>query len=371
MSRVIDYGKLRVSYGTTGNDQIGDYVYLSLYSYNTPPVPYLGAPSLVQNKLTNPYIQWEETKKLSFGLDLGLFSDRILVNCNYFINRSSNLINFGELPSTAGPRYLDINLPAVVRNSGLEVLLNTVNITKRNFKWSSSFNLTVSRNSLRRFDNLSSSIYANDFIIGQSINIIKAYPFKGVDSKEGRYLFTDTDGNLTDNPNSDPANRTVVINKDPKFFGGLGNTISYKGIQLDFLLQVVKQLAPKYWPAPPGSNKTNQPVWVLDRWQKTGDQKPVQKYTATDFKAYSAYYNVPFSDDFYVDASYIRLKNASLSYILPQMIRKKLSLENGRVFINCQNLFTITSFKGLDPETQSSISLPPLRVFTAGFQLTF
>jgi TonB-linked SusC/RagA family outer membrane protein len=371
LAKIIDFGKLRISYGTTGNDQIGDYVYLSLYSYNTPPVPYLGAPSLLQNKLTNPYIQWEETKKLSFGLDLGLFSDRVLVNCNYFINRSSNLINFGELPSTAGPRYLDINLPAIIRNSGLEVLLSTVNIAKKEFKWSSSFNLTVSRNSLQKFDNLSNSTYANDFIIGQSINIIKAYQFKGVDSKEGRYIYADKNGNLTDIPNSDPENRTVVINKDPKFFGGLGNTISYKGLQLDFLLQVVKQLGPKYWPAPPGFNKTNQPVWVLDRWQNSGDERSFQKFAVTDSKAINAYYNLPFSDAFYVDASYIRLKNASLSYALPSMIRNKFSLENGRVFINCQNLFTITSFKGLDPETQSSTSLPPLRVFTAGFQLTF
>jgi TonB-linked SusC/RagA family outer membrane protein len=371
LTKVVDFGKLRVSYGITGNDQIGDYVYLSLYNYNTPPVAYQGGASLIQNKLTNPYIQWEETKKLSFGMDLGFFSDRILVNCNYFINRSSNLINFAELPSTAGPRYLDINLPAVVRNSGLEAMVSTVNITKNDFKWSSSFNFTVSRNTLRKFDNLSTSLYANDFIIGRSINIIKAYPFKGVDSKEGRYLFADKDGNLTDNPNSDPANRTVVINKDPKFFGGLGNTVSFKGLQLDFLLQVVKQLAPKYWPAPPGFNKTNQPEWVLDRWQKTGDNKSVQKFATTDFKSIIAYYNLPFSDAFYVDASYIRLKNASLSYLLPTVVRKRFSLESGRVFINCQNLFTITSFKGLDPETQSSISLPPLRVFTAGFQLTF
>jgi hypothetical protein len=130
-------------------------------------------------------------------------------------------------------------------------------------------------------------------------------------------------------------------------------------------------LGPKYWPAPPGFNKTNQPVWVLDRWQNSGDERSFQKFAVTDSKAINAYYNLPFSDAFYVDASYIRLKNASLSYALPSMIRNKFSLENGRVFINCQNLFTITSFKGLDPETQSSTSLPPLRVFTAGFQLTF
>jgi TonB-linked SusC/RagA family outer membrane protein len=371
LSKIIDFGKLRVSYGLTGNDQIGDYVYLSLYSYNTSPVPYLGGASLVQDKLTNPYIQWEETKKLSFGLDLGLFADRVLLNCNYFTNRSSNLINYAELPSTAGPRYLDVNLPAIIRNSGLEVLLSTINITKKDFKWSSSFNLTVSRNKLQRFENLGTSLYANDFIVGQSINIIKTYTFKGVDSKDGTYLFADKEGKLTDSPNSDPANRTITINKDPRFFGGLGNTVSYKGIQLDFMLQFVKQLAPKYFPAPPGFNKTNQPEWVLDRWQKTGDERSVQKFTTNDFRLIQAYYNIPFSEAFYVDASYIRLKNASLSYALPTVVRKKLSLENGRVFINCQNLFTITSFKGLDPESQSSINLPPLRVFTVGFQLTF
>ncbi|SEW24919.1 TonB-linked outer membrane protein, SusC/RagA family [Chryseobacterium wanjuense] len=371
LSKVIDFGKIRMSYGITGNDQIGDYTYLSLYNYNTPPVPYGGGSSLIQNKLSNPYVQWEETKKLSLGLDLGLFSDRILLTGNYFSNRSSNLIYFAQLPSTAGPRYLDVNLPAVVRNSGLEVLVNTVNISKKDFKWSSTFNITVSRNRLKRFDDLSTSIYATDFVIGQPINILKAYAYRGVDSKDGYYRYADQKGDLTDDPNADPANRTVVINRDPKFFGGFGNTISYKGIQLDFLFQFVKQVAPRYWPEIPGVNMVNQPASLLDRWQKPGDIKPFQKVTATDFKTIGAYYNMFNSDAFYVDGSYIRLKNVSLSWTLPASFRKGLSLENGRVFINAQNVLTITSYKGLDPESQSSVSLPPLRVLTAGFQLTF
>lgn len=371
VSKIIDFGKLRLSYGTTGNDQIGDYVYLSLYDYNTAPVPYRDGPALVQNKLTNPYLQWEETRKFSVGLDLGIFSDHILLTANYFLNSSSNLIYFGQLPSTAGPRFLDVNLPAVVRNSGIEILLNTTNISKKDFKWTSTFNLTVSRNTLRKFDDLATSTYANDFIIGQSIQIIKQYQFKGVEVKEGRYLYADKNGNLTDDPNSDPANRTITINRDPKFFGGLSNSLSYKGVQLDFLLQFVKQVAPRYWPAAPGFNMNNQPVTVLDRWQKPGDTKPIQKFTRTDSRATNAYYNMIGSDAFYVDGSYIRLKNISLSWSLPAAFKKRLSMESGRIFLNCQNLFTITSYEGLDPESKSSVSLPPLRVFTAGFQLTF
>jgi TonB-dependent starch-binding outer membrane protein SusC len=371
LSKIIDFGKLRVSYGTTGSDQIGDYVYLSLYSYNTPPIPYRGAASLIQNKLTNPYIQWEETRKFSLGLDLGFFSDRILINCNYFLNSSSNLIYFGELPSTAGPRMLDVNLPAEVQNSGVEVQISTINISKKNYKWSSSFNITAARNMLRKFDNLSTSSFFNEFVVGRAINIVKTYPFKGVDSEEGRYLYADKNGNLTDDPNSDPANKTVIFNRDPKFFGGLNNTISYKGLQLDFLLQFVKQVASGYAPDPPGFTAVNQPESVFERWQKVGDKTNVQKFSKTDPMTVAAYFNKRESDAFYIDGSYMRLKNASLSWTLPLAVRKKLSLENGRVFINCQNLFTITSYRGLDPETQSSVSLPPLRVFAAGFQLTF
>src|SRR5207244_2033054 len=121
----LSHGKLRASYGTTGNDQIGEYQYLSLYNPTTFGVPYQGANGLAPNGLPNPFLQWEETRKLQFGLDLGFLKDRILFNSGYFLNRSSNQLLGYALPYVTGFGSINSNFPATVENSGWEFSLNT------------------------------------------------------------------------------------------------------------------------------------------------------------------------------------------------------------------------------------------------------
>jgi hypothetical protein len=161
----------------------------------------------------------------------------------------------------------------------------------------------------------------------------------------------------------------------PDYYGGLQQRFSYKGVSLDLLLQFVKQKGINYYKVNNGENiypgqfasgYSNQPTTVLSRWRQPGDRSSIAAYT-TLFNI--SYLWIPSSDYLYQDASYIRLKNLSLSWDLPMQWYRSAHLKNLRIYIQAQNLFTITRFKGVDPESQNSGSLPPLRVITGGLQM--
>lgn len=367
----ISFGKLRASYGTTGNDQIGDYNFLNQYVSPTGVgVSYQGTTGLMPKGLSNPYLQWEETRKLQFGLDLGLLKDRILINANYFINRSSNqLLGYG-LPIFTGFTTVAENFPATIQNSGWEFSLNTTNIKGKDFSWSSYFNLTLAQNKLVSFTNLATSSYASTYVIGQPITITRVYHFLGVDPATGVYQFADSHGRPTSTPSAS-MDKTVIINNSPTFYGGFENNFRYKGFELDVLFQFVKQKGLNYFFGnSPGIYDANQPVTVLDRWQKPGDVAPVQRYNS-NFSLLTQSANMVSSDAGVSDASYIRLKNVSLSWQLPEKWEKKIHLQNCRIYALGQNLLTITKYPGMDPENKGALNsvLPPLRVMTLGLQI--
>jgi TonB-linked SusC/RagA family outer membrane protein len=372
----VSFGKLRASYGTTGNDQIGDYRFLNLYNPTSVATPYQGTIGLLPNGLTNPYLQWEETRKWQFGMDLGLWKDRILFNVNYFYNRSSNeLINYA-LPYLAGFTSVTRNFPATVQNSGWEYSLNTVNIKTRDFDWTSRINLTLPQNKLVAFPNLSTSTYASNLVVGEPITIVKLFHFLGVDPATGVYQFADSHGTPTSSPNA-ITDKTVLVNTAPKFYGGFDNSFRYKGFELDMLFQFVKQVGLNYFfGSEPGyyystTNVGNQPLTVLPHWQKPGDITSIQRYsTYSSSSLVNAFNNASNSSDAaYSDASYIRLKNLSLSWQLPDGWIRKVRLQNARLYLQGQNLLTITRYMGMDPENRSTASLPPLRVLTFGLQV--
>jgi TonB-linked SusC/RagA family outer membrane protein len=371
---VISFGKLRASFGTTGNDQIGDYQFLNLYqSVSSIAVPYQGVASLEPNGIPNPYLQWEETKKLQFGFDLGLLKDHILLSVNYNQNRSSNQLLSYSLPIVAGTSSFTSNFPAKIQNAGWEISLNTENIHSHNFSWSSGFNLTIPKNKLLGFPNIAQSVYANRLIVGEPFTIIKLYHYLGVNPTTGVYIYSDNKGNATSAPNS-LTDKSVLFNTSPEYYGGFQNSFSYKGFELNFLLQFVKQKAQNYYTGVgfPGYFNTNQPAYVLDRWQKAGEIKPIQRYSSNTSIS-TPFFNSQSSDAVYDDASFVRIKNVSFSWRLPKLWLRKALLYDFRLFALGQNLYTITHYRGLDPETKTSGSaapLPPLRVITIGAQLT-
>ncbi len=360
----LSHGKLRGSYGSTGNDQIGDYRYLN--SYGSTGISFNGTIGLYPTALYNPNFGWEENRKAELALELGLFNNRITTNINYYRNRSSNQLVEIPLPGTTGFPSILGNLGALVENRGWEFELNTVNINRGNWKWNTSFNFSLPRNELLEFPNLASSTYANSYVIGEPITIVRVLHFTGVDSETGVYTFEDYNG---DGQISAPEDRKAIIDTAPEWYGGLSNTFAYENLELDIFFQFSKQMAQNInrWGITPGA-MANQPVEVLDAWTAPGDQTDTQGYTAGgSYERSVAAYNLGQSDAAFSDATYLRLKNISLSYNIPNFLH---STSNAKVFIQGQNLYTLTEYKGQDPE-QTQGFIPALRWLGAGLTLTF
>ncbi len=361
----VSFGKLRGSYGTSGNDQIGDYQYLDTYSFGT--APYQNINGLRPTRLFNADFSWEENKKIEFALELKFLQDRIFVSSSYYRNKSSNQLVGIPLPGTTGFSSLTANLNATVENTGWEFELNTINLENKQVKWSTSFNLTIPKNKLLEFPNLEGSTYANQLQIGQPLNILKVYQSTGVNLQTGLYGFTDFN---RDNVIAASDDKQVIKDLNPKYFGGINNHFSYKNFKLDFLFQFTKQLGKNYL-ANNGivGGTANQPREVLQRWQNEGDQTDIQRFTTgLNPEGLLAYTNYTQSDAAISDASYLRLKTLSLSYQLPT---KKANRFRCELFLRGQNLLTKTNYDGLDPETRSNGTIPPLRFITVGTQLTF
>lgn len=278
------------------------------------------------------------------------------------------LIYYALSPQSGFNEYVD-NLAGELENKGFELELNTVNINSKNFKWSSGLNFTVSRNKLLKYPDLENSPYTKTYFIGQPINSVTGYIATGIDPKTGFPTFQDLDG---DGSISDPEDFAILGNVAPKFFGGFQNTLSYKNWSLDFFFQFVKQEGPSlnygYQSTPYGS-RVNKDISALDRWAAVDQVTNIPIATSTTGPAYTAYNQWRISSANWRDASFIRLKNVVLRYNLGSLV-KNLKLSNVSVYVQGQNLFTITNYDGFDPETKGLV-LPPLSTYTAGLQVSF
>lgn len=361
----LSFGKLRASYGITGNDQLTDYQYLDAYRSSSG--AYQGVIGLTPARLNNPDFAWETNRKFEVGLELGFLDDKIQAVFSLYRNRSSNQLVGFPLPTTTGFNSIQSNFPATVQNNGLELEVTTENIKGESFSWTTSINFSRPKNELLEFPNIEASpVYANRYVVGEPLSISKSFQNTGVNPTTGIYQFTDVnqDGSL----DIDDQQFNVFIG--PRYFGGIRNSLTYKGFQLDILFQYAKQTGRNYmiFKGAPGTMQ-NQPVMVLNRWMNEGDASHIQRY-GQNSEATTAYTRLISSNRSVDDASFIRLKNIALSYVLPSQWINKAKLSNARLFLQGQNLLTITRYEGLDPETQGTF-LPPLRVLTAGFSLTF
>ncbi|HLX90856.1 MAG TPA: SusC/RagA family TonB-linked outer membrane protein, partial [Puia sp.] len=237
----LSFGKLRGSYGTTGNDQIGDYQYLPLYSINTATgLPYNNSQGLYIQNLYNPELAWELDKKLEGALELGFLNNRINLQFSAYRNRSGNQLVAEPVSQVTGFSYITANLHALIQNSGEEMVLRTINIRTKNFNWSSSFNISANHNKLISFPGLATSPYSNSFRIGQPIGLRRVYHMIGVNDTTGLYEFSSFKGSPTYQPSSQ-TDMNTYINTTPKYFGGFDNTLTYRGLSLDIFFQFVKQ----------------------------------------------------------------------------------------------------------------------------------
>ena len=374
--KFLSYGKLRASYGVTGSDAIPDYEYISRYAptYYT----YQGNLGYQPQNLYNPNLSWATTKKFEIGLSLGFLQDRILFEGTWFRDRTGNQLVGYQLPSQTGFSSVYENMNAVVQNQGFELSLNASIIKSAVFVWKTSFNITIPQNKLISFPGLATSSYATTYILGQSLNVIKGFKFAGVDPQTGLFQYYSATGQITANPNF-PSNGSLndfvnLGNTDRKLYGGLQNSFTYKGFQLDAFLTFKKQLGLNYlysvYTASLPGMEVNLPVSLQNGWQTPGQHTQIEKFSTQYADAYNAASNFTYSNGVYSDASYVRLKTLSLSYAIPSRYLRELSIKALRIYLTGQNIFTITDYKGNDPETQNFYGVPVLKSFSLGLQLT-
>jgi len=359
----LNFGKLRVSYGTTGNDQITPYQYLS--SYSTDAESYQGYTGLYPSRIPNPDYAWEVNKKLEGGIEVGFLQDRIHFEADYYRNRSSDqLINY-SLPYVSGFSSVEENFPAIIQNTGAEFTLNTVNVKSGGFRWSTNVNLSFPNNKLVSFPGLASSSYGDTYVIGQSLFIQKLFTGSKVNPADGVYEFLGQKG-YTENPVY-PGDLMATAPITQKWYGGIGNSFSYKNFELDVFFQFAKQLAYSYWSSNSydnaGAFNNNEPVALIGNTWTATDKNAKYGQLSTQ-SASDPNRELSFSDFDISNANYIQLKNLALSYSLPKSWQQALNLQNLRVYIQGQNMLTITNYFGLAPG--GSGGLPPLRMITLG-----
>ena len=349
----LSFGKLRASYGITGSDRIGDYQYLDMYAYS-------GGNYLVGGmypiRLHNPNFSWESNLKQEIALETAFFDNRVSLTINHYQNKSSNQLIGVPLPGTTGFSSIQANLPATVKNSGWEIETN-INLLRSQLKWEVGGNISFNKNELINFPDLESSTYANQYSIGYPTSIIKAYEYTGFDEENGVYTFKDFNEDGIISPTDD---RKKIIDLTPEYTFGIYQNFSFKNWHLSMLFQGAKQLGHNYlleWPM--YGSISNQPNESLDAGMHIS--------AGYDNEFTESYYQFVQSDQAYSDASYIRLKNIHLSYTF-QDYGKKWDLTT---FISGQNIITWTKYKGLDPESQSIGVVPPLKVWSFGFQITY
>jgi TonB-linked SusC/RagA family outer membrane protein len=359
----LSFGKLRASYGTIGNDKIAEYAYQANYGAS---IDYGASTTLAPRRIANPYLQWEKTKKMDIAAEFGFLKDRILFSATYYRGRVSNLLGDISLPDQTGFASYIANLDALIQNKGFEFELNTINMAGDDFRWTSSFNLTIPENKLLKFPDLAnSSSYANRYVEGESLNLRTVYRSEGIVDGIARAKDMNGDGVVSEGIFANGKGDQIVYgSNDPKLYGGFNNSFKYKRFQLDVFFQGIKRTATRgdlNFSAYPGLSY-NIPKSMLGV-----GLKPSYTYGTPATDAYSFFTG---SDMAVEDASFIRLKNVALSYNVPSSFTKKLGMSSLRIFTQGQNLLTITNYKGLDPETLST-QVPPLKMFTAGISATF
>jgi TonB-dependent starch-binding outer membrane protein SusC len=375
----LNFGKLRASYGISGNDEIGDYGYVPTYTpFNQrpgSPVSYAGGSAFTPDRVPNLDFSWETNKKAEVALELGFFQNRVVLNTSFYRNRSSSqLVNY-DLPIITGFSSVQENLPAIIQNKGLEIELQTTNIQRGNFMWTSTFNITFPKNELISYPNLEASAYAYQYMEGHPLTIRKAYDFINVDPATGLNVFATGEGGTTSDARTlGLDDLTVAIDVGKKYYGGLGNTFRYKGFQVDIFLQFSKQTG---FASPPNlsyplGGMSNIPKYIYDRtWKNPGDIAQFQKLTSigAGTPTYLSTINYTLNENFYQDVTFVRVKNVAITYTLPVSWRQKIRMQDCRIYVQGQNLFTVTDYDGMDPENLSA-GLPPLRVITAGLQFS-
>lgn len=368
---ILEYGKLRASYGVTGNDQIGDYQYLDTWRPTRGEL-FQGLQGFTPESLYNPEYSWERCRKADIALDLQLKGDWSL-NVNYFLNRSDQQIVQFSLPAQTGFNSVLKNFDAVIENRGWEIAVDGNLFKTSSLQIGTSINLSVPENRLVRFDHLLRTAYASYLLIDKPVSALNLFQYDGVDPKTGvsRLKDLDDDGNITD------KDRRYAGHLDPVFFGGASLTVNWKNWELSVFGEFRKQTVPSYtYNAIMGDLLMGMPsnhlALVNDHWRNPGD---IAQYSrASTRRTSDAHANrnlVAASDRAYRDGSYFKLRNVSVAYTFHGAGLSRGGIENIRVAVKARNLFTFTGYDAGDPETANLFVLPTMKTVALSARITF
>ncbi|MGA9649274.1 SusC/RagA family TonB-linked outer membrane protein [Pedobacter sp.] len=367
---VISFGKLRGSYGSTGGDGIDNYLYLATYSTAQ---AYLGNTAFQINALGDDRLHWELNKKLDMGISLGFWKDKLTIDANYYRNKISDQLLAQPIASTTGFGAITTNSISKIENSGYEFAISSNNLQTKNFNWSTRLVLTLPRSKVLSLPD-SYLLPNNNYVLGLPISNFRVFDYAGIDPQTGNYAFINAAGKkdsflgqLNDN------DRTVNVDLSPKFYGSISNTLSYKTFALDFTFSFVNKMGRNFQgqlTTLPGFFNSNTTSWALGRWQKPGDLTDVPKATTNLLSNLLGQNNFSRSSGAFERIIYAKLQNITLSYGFPKKMLSRINVSNLRLTLQGQNLLTISRYKDLDPENMALFSLPPLRVFSAGINVT-
>jgi TonB-dependent starch-binding outer membrane protein SusC len=384
IANVVSELKPRASFGITGNQDIGNFSSLNLFT-SAVAFGYNGNGGISFNNLGNPNLQWEKNQSVNFGLDFAFTSSRrVTGSVDYFIRTTKDLLLPQILPSNSGFTAITENI-GELENRGWEFLVSTQNLVGE-FKWSTDFNITFLKNEVTRLINEGEDLPNNGLWVGKPLGQQFQVRYAGVNPADGRSMWLDVNGNITYSP---VANDRVFMTRGsgsalvPEYYGGLTNTISYKGVELSAFFQFnVGQLAFSNFAAFSASDfrfETNQLGEIKDRWQQPGDITSIPRLYPGGQEPGSAPSwqgdGQTGHDRFIDDASYLRLKQVQLSYQLPSSWISKLKLSSAKIYCQGVNLWTLTEYTGLDPEFTAGATdigvIPQGKSFIAGVQLGF
>ncbi|MDD4405955.1 MAG: TonB-dependent receptor [Parabacteroides sp.] len=342
---------VRGSYGTVGNQDIGYYAAMGLYSYG---YSYNSKPGAVPTQIANPDLKWETVAKADLGLHAVLF-DRFTVEMDYYNQRTKDMIFDVPLSYTSGFESVLKNI-GEMENQGFEFLINSNVMKTKDFRWDVNLTGTFNRNKIIKLAT-DKPIENTTTIrkVGEAYNTFYMAEYAGVDPETGSPLWYKGKEGKETTSNINEAGQRIVGSADPKFYGGVGMNFKYKNFDLS--ADISYTLGNKVYNS--GFSYDMQvghyflgPVsnYVYEnRWQKPGDITNVPKFEAGNSSSAEAN-----STRFLMDGSYLRMKSVVLGYTLPSKLLAKAGISNLRVYASADNLFTITSsdYIGFDPQTR-------------------
>ncbi len=372
----IDLLKIRASYGTNGNAEIGNYLPVSLYAYGA---NYNQLPGAAPSVLGNPDASWETNKPLDFGIDISAFKNRVSLTVDYYNKKTTGLLLSEPLSLTTGFPSILKNVGSM-ENKGVEVSLSVVPVKTRDFDWTINFNYTKNKNRITALANNNADILSgvNILRVGYDIQTFYVRQYAGVDAANGDPLwYLDETKGTTTNVYANAARTPNFGSASPKYFGSVTNTFTYKGFSVEAQLyynmgNYVRDTWGSFYVSSGANGTFNKVVRQLDAWKKPGDVTDVPKYVYGGNKLANSF------STFYLNkGDYIRLRNIQIGYDLPKTVTSRLKISTATFYVRGTNLWTWVKDKNLafDPEqgigSQTNLEVFIPKTITAGVNIGF